>query len=317
MLIQYRIDDFTLLSIGATLITLRQVDAFRAVMMTGTITGAAEILEVSQPAISRLVKDLERALGFELFSRQGRQINPTIEGRMFFEEVETAHLGLNQLNQSAINIRDHKEGSLRIVTIPSVVTMFIGPILKAFNKEYPLVAVSLEVQPTQRVFEYLTSGQCDLGLSTLPMENPAVVSQPVLAGQSVCIFPKSHRLRSLKKVTPKDLADEEFISYKSDSVYRHRVDQFFAKAKVNRNLRYEARTTDAICKLVAAGVGVSVVGPSFAGVKLEAGIEVRPFSPTIHGGLALLYLRNRGSGRLSDAFCETVIKTLREGRGPN
>ena len=157
MLMQYRIGDFTLLSIGATLITLRQVDAFRAVMMTGTITGAAEILEVSQPAISRLVKDLERALGFELFSRQGRQINPTIEGRMFFEEVETAHLGLNQLNQSAINIRDHKEGSLRIVTIPSVVTMFIGPILKAFNKEYPLVAVSLEVQPTQRVFEYLVT----------------------------------------------------------------------------------------------------------------------------------------------------------------
>ena len=314
---QHRIDDLTLLPIETTLITLRQVDAFRAVMMTGTITGAAEMLEVSQPAISRLVKDLERVLGFELFSRQGRQITPTIEGRMFFEEVETSHLGLGQLNQSAINIRDHKEGSLRIVTIPSVVTMFIGPILKAFNKEYPLVAVSLEVQATQRVFEYLTSGQCDLGLSTLPMENPAVVSQPVLAGQSVCIFPKSHKLRRLKKVTPKDLSDEEFISYKSDSVYRHKVDRLFLKAKVSRSLRYEARTTDAICKLVATGIGVSIVGPSFSGLKLETGIEVRPFEPTLHGDLALLYLRNRESGRLMDAFCETVIKTIREGQKLN
>lgn len=286
-------------------------------MMTGTITGAAEMLDVSQPAISRLVKDLERVLGFELFSRQGRQITPTIEGRMFFEEVETSHLGLDQLNQSAINIRDHKEGSLRIVTIPSVVTMFIGPILKAFNKAYPLVAVSLEVQPTQRVFGYLTSGQCDLGLSTLPMENPAVVSKPVLAGQSVCIFPKSHKLRRLKRVTPADLSDEEFISYKSDSVYRHKVDRLFAKAKVSRSLRYEARTTDAICKLVATGIGVSIVGPSFAGLKLETGIEVRPFEPTLHGDLALLYLCNRESGRLINAFCETVTKTIREGQKLN
>ena len=149
------------------------------------------------------------------------------------------------------------------------------------------------------------------------MENPAVVSQPVLAGQSVCIFPKSHKLRKLKKIAPKDLAGEEFISYKSDSLYRHRIDQLFAKAKVNRSLRYDARTTDAICKLVAAGVGVSVVGPSFAGVKLEAGIEVRPFSPAIHGDLALLYLRNRESGRLIDAFCETVVKTLQEGLTQN
>jgi len=292
------------------MITLRQVDAFRAVMITGTITGASDMMEVSQPAVTRLIQDLEQILGFDLFLRQGRQIVPSVEGRMFFEEVETSHIGLDQLSQSAANIRDHKEGRLRVVTIPSVVTMFIGPILKAFNTEYPHVAVSLEVQATQRVFEYLTSGQCDLGLSTLPMENPAVVSRPVLTGQSVCIFPKRHRLRHLEKVSPKDLRGEEFISYKSDSLYRHKVDQLFSKAKVNRSLRYEARTTDAICKLVAAGVGVSVVGPSFPGAKLETGIEVRPFSPAIHGDLALLYLKHRESGRLINAFCETVVQTL-------
>ena len=139
----------------------------------------------------------------------------------------------------------------------------------------------------------------------------------LLSGQSVCIFPKSHKLGSLKKITPKDLYGQEFISYKSDSLYRHRIDKLFAKAKVSRSLRYEARTTDAICKLVAAGVGVSVIGPSFAGVKLERGIELRPFSPAIHGDLALLYLRNRESGRLIDAFCETVVKTLQEGLTQN
>jgi len=296
------------------MITLRQVDAFRAVMITGTITGAAEMMSISQPAVTRLIQEIERALDFDLFVRQGRQIVPTVEARMFFDEVETSYLGLDQLIRSAANIREHKEGCLRVVTIPSVVTMFIGPILKAFNTTYPNVAVSLEVQATQRVFEYITSGQCDLGLSTLPMESPAVVSRPVLRGQSVCIFPKGHRLRAKTKITPKDLKGEEFISYRSDSAYRHRVDQVFSKAKVDRRLRYEARTTDAICKLVAGGIGVSVIGPSFPGVKLEGGIEVRPFSPALHGDLALLYLKHRESGRLIHAFCETVVQTLRATR---
>ena len=299
------------------MITLRQVDAFRAVMITGTITGAAEMMNISQPAVTRLIQELERTLGFDLFTRQGRQIVPTVESRMFFDEVETSHLGLDQLTQSAANIREHKEGSLRLVTIPSVVTMFIGQILKAFDTAFPNVAVSLEVQPTQRVFEYITSGQCDLGISTLPMENPAVVSQPVLRGQSVCIFPKRHRLHSKAKITPKDLEGEEFISYRSDSLYRHRVDQVFSKSKVNRSLRYEARTTDTICKLVANGIGVSVIGPSFPGVKLESGIEVRPFTPALHGDLALLYLKHRESSRLIRAFSETVVQTLRASRPRN
>ncbi|MBT6348909.1 MAG: LysR family transcriptional regulator [Proteobacteria bacterium] len=299
------------------MITLRQVDAFRAVMITGTITGAAEMMNISQPAVTRLIQELERVLGFDLFTRQGRQIVPTVESRLFFDEVETSHLGLDQLTQSAANIREHKEGSLRLVTIPSVVTMFIGQILKAFDTAFPNVAVSLEVQPTQRVFEYITSGQCDLGISTLPMENPAVVSQPVLRGQSVCIFPKRHRLSSKAKITPKDLEGEEFISYRSDSLYRHRVDQVFSKSKVNRSLRYEARTTDTICKLVANGIGVSVIGPSFPGVKLESGIEVRPFTPALHGDLALLYLKHRESSRLIRAFSETVVQTLRASRPRN
>jgi DNA-binding transcriptional LysR family regulator len=149
------------------------------------------------------------------------------------------------------------------------------------------------------------------------MENPAVVSQPVLRGQSVCIFPKRHRLHSKAKITPKDLEGEEFISYRSDSLYRHRVDQVFFKSKVNRSLRYEARTTDTICKLVANGIGVSVIGPSFPGVKLESGIEVRPFTPALHGDLALLYLKHRESSRLIRAFSETVVQTLRASRPRN
>lgn len=288
------------------MITLRQIDAFRAVMVTGTVTEASRMLKISQPAVSRLLQDLERLIGFDLFVRGNRQLIPTAEGRHLYEEVETAFTGLDQIYNAALNIRTYNSGHLRLVTIPSVVATFIAGMIAAFTREYPRVSVSIEVQPTQRVFEYITSGQCDVGLSTLPLENPAVVTHPVLHGQSVCIVPEDHALARKRKITPTDLENEEFISYRADSKYRHRVDEVFARAGVTRCLRFEARTTEAICNLVAAGLGVSIIGPAFPGVEIHPRLVARPFEPAIHGDLALLYLRQKKLARIPLAFVDVV-----------
>ncbi len=294
------------------MITLRQIDAFRAVMVTGTVTGASKMLNISQPAVSRLLQDLERIIGFELFVRGNRQLVPTAEGRYFYEEVETAFTGLDQIYNAAVNIRTYHSGHLRLVTIPSVVAMFIADIVAAFSHRYPNVSISMEVQPTQRVFEYITSGQCDIGLSTLPIENPAVISQPVLHGRSVCIVPESHRLARKKKIVPRDLVEEEFISYRVDSNYRHKVDDVFAAAGVDRRLRIESRTTESICNLVSAGLGVSIIGPAFPGMRLQSGVVALPFEPAIHGDLALLYLRQRKLPRIPESFAQVVKSYVSE-----
>ncbi|MFT7530226.1 MAG: DNA-binding transcriptional LysR family regulator, partial [Gammaproteobacteria bacterium] len=187
---------------------------------------------------------------------------------------------------------------------------FIGGILAEFNRVHPEISVSLEVQPTQRVFDYITSGQCDIGLSTLPIEHSAVVSRPMLHGQSVCIVPDTHKLARKRKIKPMDLADEEFISYRTDSIYRHRVDEVFNAVNVPRKIRYDARTTEAIYKMVAAGLGVSVVGPSFPGMVLEPGIVARPFEPAIHGDLTLLYLKQKQLARLPEAFASITERYI-------
>ena len=85
-------------------LTLRQIDAFRAVMLTGTATEAAQVLGISQPAISRLVSDLEQEIGFKLFDRVGRRVVPTAEAQILIEEVKRALTGLDQIRETASEI---------------------------------------------------------------------------------------------------------------------------------------------------------------------------------------------------------------------
>ncbi|MGI9503097.1 MAG: LysR family transcriptional regulator, partial [Geminicoccaceae bacterium] len=137
------------------MVTLRQIEAFRGVMMTGTVTRAANMLYVSQPAVSRMLADLEQEIGFKLFTRANRQLSPTPEGVAFYDEVERAFVGLDQIGRAATAIREYRRGHLRLITIPSLASTITADLVARFTKTYPDISVSIEVQPSQRVFEWI------------------------------------------------------------------------------------------------------------------------------------------------------------------
>mgnify|MGYP001374021651 CR=1 FL=1 len=288
------------------MLTLRQVESFRAVMITGSVTQAAQMLYISQPAVSRMLSDLEHEIGFKLFTRANRKLTPTDEGRSFYDEVERAFVGLDQIMKAAHTIREYRSGYFRLITIPSLASSVMTDLVAKFTERYPQVSVSLEVQPSQRVFEWIVSQQCDIGLSTLPIENPAITIRPVSSGDAVCILPKNHALAKHAEIGPADLQGMPFISFKADSIFRHQIDDVFQKAGIARELKLEARTTEAICGLVAAGLGVSVIGAAFPGDELHNGIVIRPFKPRISIELALLYSTHKPLSRFAECFIEIV-----------
>ncbi len=288
------------------MVTLRQIEAFRAVMVTGTVTQAANLMYVSQPAVSRMLSDLEQEIGFKLFTRANRQLIPTDEGRAFYDEVERAFVGLEQLGRAASAIKEYHRGHFRIITIPSLASTVMSDLIAKFSEKYSDVSISLEVQPSQRVFEWIVSQQCDIGLSTLPIENSAIATRPVIEGEAVCVVPKAHPLARKRKIRPQDLIGEPFISFKADSVFRHMVDDVFQRAGVKRDLKIEVRTTEAICGLVGAGLGVSVIGPTFPDVEMHRGLAIKPFDPLIPIQLALLTPAQKPMSRITERFIEIV-----------
>ena len=98
---------------------LRQIEAFRAVIVAGTVTRAGEMLRVSQPAVSRLIADLERSIGFALFERRRGRLLPTTEARYFHREIEKAYVGLDHLTKAAEAIRNLQGGQLRVAAMPA------------------------------------------------------------------------------------------------------------------------------------------------------------------------------------------------------
>jgi DNA-binding transcriptional LysR family regulator len=286
-------------------ITFRQLAAFRAVVETGTVTQAAEMLHVSQPAVSRMLGDLEHELGFKLFRRANRQIVPTAEGLAFHHEVQRAFVSLKEIAEAGRAIREYRTGQLRLISIPSVAASIVPRLLAGFTRAHPDINVVLEVQPAPRIFEWLVSMQFDLGISALPADNALLAATPILLGDAVCVLPPRHPLAKKDVIRPEHLADETFISFRSDSHFRFRVDAVFDQARVRRSLKLEARTNEAVLSMTAAGLGVAVVGPFFP-PEAAGGAVIRRFEPAITMELALLQPTRRSLSRVAALFADSV-----------
>jgi DNA-binding transcriptional LysR family regulator len=141
---------------------IRQVEAFRAVVTLGSMTKAAEVLGISQPAVSRLIVDFEHAVGLRLFSRQRGGAEPTDDGRMFFVQVEKLFVGLEELNHQVTAIKSLATGMVSIVAMDIYANGVLPEIIGAFSVRFPQVSIRLESQPQDRVADWVASHRADL-----------------------------------------------------------------------------------------------------------------------------------------------------------
>lgn len=287
-------------------ITFRQIDAFRTVVSTGTVTESAQMLGISQPAVSRLISDLESEVAFKLFTRSGRNLKPTLEARLLVEEVRRALSGLERIKEAARAIQQFKHAQIRLITTPAFATVLAPQLIRAFAERRPEVMISLEIQSSDDTIEWMVSQNHDFGIAPPTGKNPVIMSRPLVKTEAVCIMPPKHRLAGKRKITPQDLAGESFISYLSDSVFRFEVDEIFRKAGIERRLQYEARTTGAICQLVAEGLGISVVGSVYGGKNGASGYSATPFAPGIPFGAALIWSRRKTMSAVAEDFLSMV-----------
>jgi len=174
----------------------------------------------------------------------------------------------------------------------------------------------LEVQPSQRVFERIVSRQCDIGLCALPVDNAAIESRPLARLEAVCVLPRDHSLTAKTTVAARDLEGEVFVSFRTDSIFRHMVDEVFETAGVHRVLKLQARTMAGILGLVGRGLGVSVVGPLLPEAGPHRDFAVRPFEPAIPIDLALLRPAHKPLSRIAQRFAELLESCLEESLDP-
>ena len=292
-------------------LNFRQIEAFRAVMLTGSMTEAAVMLNTSQPRISRLIAQLESGTGFRLFLRGSARLQPTAEAIAFYREVDRLFSGLSNLSQTAKNIRSFGSGHVRIACLPALALGFMPRVIKRFLAKHPGINVTLQARSSSTVAEWTASQQCDIGLAARGPETKGVDTELFLSVPGACILPPGHRMAEKQAIAPKDLEGEDFVSLGLIDVTRGRIDQLFADMKIERKLKVETQYAATICACVLEGLGVSIVNPFVAVDFIERGLVVRRFEPEIPIEKMLLFPANKPRSRLTDAFVQ-ILKQCRD-----
>lgn len=278
----------------------KQVEAFRTVMLTGSMTIAAQKLYTSQPNISRLMAQLERDTGLRLFERRAGKIVPTPEAEALFREVERSFISLQTLDEAAVSIRRLGVGELRIGSVSSIAIGLLPKVIKQFRGRYPDVPVSVQISDSPTVSKWTATGYVDFGLVAYIVDTPGIAAELCHREKGVCVVPESHPLAVKKRIRKSDLQGQAFISLPKGDATRAKIDAAFQPD--SRNHILEATFAPAICTMVSAGLGVSIVNPLVVRHLHISALKVIPFEPAIDFDSYLLRPQNRVEHALATAF---------------
>ncbi|MCG8545314.1 MAG: LysR family transcriptional regulator [Alphaproteobacteria bacterium] len=286
----------------------RQIEAFMAVMLTGSMTAAAELLHVTQPAISRLIRDLEIVAGFELFRRAGPRIQPTAEAVQLQAETERHMSGLLRIERALEDIRAMTLGTLRIGAMTAPGISFLPRLVAEFVTKHPGVTVRLHTDDSRAVLEQVTHRHLELGFGAFRADAPGAVVQELPDLEAVIALHADHPLARHSVIDIAALEDEDFLSLGRNGLLRHRVDRALSDANIKPRHKIETPLSATICTLVAANVGVGIIDPFTALEVTDPQIAVRQFRPRIPYEIALAFSPGAPPSRLASDFAE-IIKT--------
>jgi DNA-binding transcriptional LysR family regulator len=284
---------------------LRQIEALRAVIETGTVNRAAERLSISQPAVSKLLNNLERTSGLALFDRRRGRLLPTPEALLLFEETERVFQGMIRLERFAEGIRHLEHGSLRVGVMPALSTGFVQDIVARLIEGQARLPIAIHARSTPKIVEWLVGGHLDVGLTGHEIDHPELTQSPLCRRRYVCIMPRGHRLAARKTIDLTDFKGERFISFGIDSPIRRRIEQMFEQAGVRPMLTLSAQMATTVVALVARGLGVALVDPLYIG-EFAPRIEARPFRREIIGEIKILLPRHRRASLATEAFVKAA-----------
>lgn len=289
---------------------LRQLEAFRAVIITGGVTPAASMLNISQPAVSRLIASLEKALEIPLFDRRQGRLHPTAEAEFLYGEVDRAIANLEHISQLAADIRNQKAGHLRIACLPGFATSLLPRIVSEFLSTRPDVTMSIQTRSSARVREWIAAQQYDIGIAD-EFEGHSAVNHESVNIRTECALSSRHPLAALREITPKDLDNVPMIIQDRENRFYHAVKNAFDSVGAILNHRVEVRQFATACIMAEQEVGAAIVSSIDAAEYVGKGLVTRPFKPELPFRLDILYPKYHPRSLLVQEFIDHFQKGLK------
>ncbi|MBK5571104.1 MAG: LysR family transcriptional regulator [Ensifer sp. SSB1] len=289
---------------------LANLSAFRAVLLTGTVTAAAEIMGRSQPAVSRMLAKLEEELGVTLFERRKGLIIPTREAHLLIDEVERVYASLDSLKSFSGRLSQGEGGNITIASMPALGISFLPAAIGAFNTNWKTTKVVLNIQLSPKVEEWASAQQIDFGIAELPFFRSGFSAEIFSNAPYLCAVPCDHELANRQWIGPEDLRGQPIVYGTSFLPSRPLFDSAFQAAGVEVAPVVETTYILATYEFVKAGLGIGFIDPFTAAMNQSDQVKAIPFRPRIPFNVALLRPKTRPLTPAAESLLE-AIKEMR------
>ncbi|WNJ90221.1 LysR family transcriptional regulator [Bosea sp. 685] len=290
----------------------RQLEVFRMVMRCGTLTSAAEALNVSQPALSQILLHTEDELGFKLFLRVKGRLIPTPEAEELYPEVDRLFSDLEGLRQRAGDLRQGKSGVVRLAASAPPSLALVPEALRHFRAAHADIRILSYVVPAEVIVAMLDRGQAGLGIAMTDQSIPLIDTEIIGHTRIVCVLPSAHPLASREAIGPADLRGETLISYRAESLPGQLLRAALGREGVSFQPEMEIDVSIIALAFVQQGLGIAIVDGLLPWHSFP-GLVTRPFRPNVALPLCLLTSSRRPLSRnheLLRAHLRSACKSL-------
>ena len=261
---------------------LKHIEVFNAVMLTGSVSGAARLLHVTQPAVTQTLQHAELQLGYVLFTRQRNRLVPTREAQTLYPEVMRLVSQLESVRRLAGALRAGKSAELRLLVVPSLAVRALPDALKQFRRLHPELAVSIRTLHSSEITQAIALREADVGIVYGATRHPAVHHVPVAIGRLVCVSLLSSRGSDLR--TTVELAevmrDGLIRTDERDPIGAMLAEQF-ARAGLVPSGGITVQTHHIAMVLAEQGFGPAIVDSFTAASTTSGNLHVRTLLPEV------------------------------------
>jgi DNA-binding transcriptional LysR family regulator len=283
-------------------LTHRHIEVFRALMTTGSVTAAAQLLFTSQPTVSRELARLEQLTGLPLFDRVRGRLRATTQALALFDEVQRSHIGLERIRQTAAQLKSQGQGWVTVLCLPVFSQTLLPGACARLIQKHPGVSLHITPQESPYLEQMLASQTHDLGLTEHDRAPPGTGQTELLQADEVAVLPEDHPLATKAKIKLKDFSGLPFVSLAATDPYRQQLDELFAQQDVTPQRQIETPSAASVCAMVAQGLGVSIVNPLTAMDYVGRGLVIRRVGPSIPFRISLVRPLQRPGNWVVDAL---------------
>lgn len=295
-------------------LNMRQLEVFHAIMTTGSLSGAALQLHVSQPALSRTLAHCEARLNYRLFERIGRRLQPTPEALRLHEEARDLYRGLDRLNTLARRIGEAGVNALHIATSATFANTLIPQALKRLMAHSPHSRIDFRTATYDELPDYLLSGQADVGVSLLEPNHPGLRARLLGRQHLLCVLPPGHPLACQDCIDPQRLCTTAWIGYPPDTPLGRICVSDLGMDVASASIQVRSPAIALSC--VQIGLGAAIVDASCLSQAVQGDCVVRPLTVLAHSDIWAITSARHPGPAVARHFMDALSAAIGQLAGP-